>query len=94
MTTLRTPRRAWARHEAAVASAIAAEIRAPDGDAACAAIVHFSLEAVLLAQNLGPGSLDQIFSLIEHGWEAASRDTTRNRRGLFSACAAEEASRN
>jgi AcrR family transcriptional regulator len=71
-------RRAWARHEAAVASAIAAEIGAPDGDAACAAVVHFSLEAVLLAQNLGPGSLAQIFSLIEHGWETASRDTARN----------------
>jgi hypothetical protein len=54
----------------AVASAIAAEIGAPDGDAACATVVHFSLEAALLAQNLGPGSLDQIFSLIEHGWEA------------------------
>lgn len=67
-------RRMWLRHETALARAIAAEVGAPPGDPACAALARFALDAdgLLEGRDDVPGAARAVFGLLEHGWSALS----------------------
>ncbi|SHF64800.1 TetR/AcrR family transcriptional regulator [Streptoalloteichus hindustanus] len=69
-------RRMWLRHETALAQAIAAELDAPEGDVACAALARFALEAVELAHRHPDPTeaVEVIFTMLERGWAATSPD--------------------
>ncbi|GAA0353777.1 TetR/AcrR family transcriptional regulator [Streptomyces blastmyceticus] len=66
--------RMWVRHQAALAQAIAEDIGAPEGDAACEALARFALDAVGLARGqVDPRqAVARAFDLLEHGWHAVT----------------------
>ncbi|MFD6162310.1 TetR/AcrR family transcriptional regulator [Nocardia sp. NPDC060256] len=75
-------RRIWLRHENAVAAAIVADIGLPEGDPVAQALAHFALEAVTLVhgQDDPESALDGIFGLLDAGWTATVRESTRRDR--------------
>ncbi len=66
--------RMWVRHQAALAQAIAEDIGAPEGDAACEALARFALDAVGLARGQADPrqAVARAFDLLEHGWHAVA----------------------
>lgn len=67
------------RHETALAQAIAADAGAPTDDPACAALAHFTLEALALARSQDDprAALNAAFDLLERGWQPPARRAAR-----------------
>ncbi len=65
--------RMWTRHEGALARAVAEAVGAPEDDVGCAALARFALEARgLVLRHADPRrAAEEVFALLEHGWEAA-----------------------
>ncbi|MGW3962284.1 TetR/AcrR family transcriptional regulator [Amycolatopsis sp. NPDC005003] len=63
-------RRMWMRHETALARAIAKEMGAPEGDAACAALARFALAAreLIQADKHPRRAAEEIFARLQRGW--------------------------
>ncbi|WP_305785476.1 TetR/AcrR family transcriptional regulator [Symbioplanes lichenis] len=67
--------RMWTRHTAALGAAIAAEAGAPPGDLSCLALARFVLDIPALTRgrpDLG-AAIDEIFTVLEHGWHPPER---------------------
>ncbi|WP_406209533.1 TetR/AcrR family transcriptional regulator [Kitasatospora sp. NBC_01560] len=64
--------RMWARHQGALARAIARDTGAEADDPRCAALARFALEASALARDADDPAraLDAAFDLLENGWNA------------------------
>jgi AcrR family transcriptional regulator len=70
-------RRMWARHETALAHAIAADIGAPEDDIRCAGLARFALEArdVIFGRPDRERAATELFGLLEDGWRAQQQQS-------------------
>ncbi|MDN5726596.1 MAG: TetR/AcrR family transcriptional regulator [Propionibacteriales bacterium] len=75
-------RQMWARHEEALATAIADEVGRPAGDLACAGIARFVLDVPTLAESRPnrDAAVRELFTLLECGWGDVERTDGDRRR--------------